>query len=58
MEELDEQGYAAYELTDADIAALCRWAAEWESDIRSRLLAGEVGPAGPPDGDWDAYLDR
>ncbi|MDR7278429.1 nucleotidyl transferase AbiEii/AbiGii toxin family protein [Catenuloplanes atrovinosus] len=56
-EELDERGFAAYGLTGADITTLCRWAVEWESDIRARLAAGEAGPVGPSDDDWDAYLD-
>jgi hypothetical protein len=39
-------------------AALRQWAAEWESDIRRRLAAGETGPTGVPDSNWDAYLDE
>ena len=58
IEERDDRGFAAYGLDDADIARLRRWANDWESDIRGRLAAGESGPAGAADDEWDAYLDE
>jgi hypothetical protein len=56
--ELMDDGFERYGLGEAEIAELSRWATEWESDIRSRLAAGEHGPAGPADDEWDSYLDR
>ncbi|MEE3919720.1 hypothetical protein V2I01_19760 [Micromonospora sp. BRA006-A] len=50
--------FAAYGLGEDDIGGLRRWARQWEADIRTRLANGETGPAGIPDDDWDAYLDR
>ncbi len=57
INERDERGFVSYGLDEADINRLRQWAAEWESDIRLRLAAGETGPAGAPDSEWDAYLD-
>jgi hypothetical protein len=53
----DEATFASYGLDDADISRLRQWAAEWETDIRGRVAAGEDGPIGAPDSEWDAYLD-
>jgi hypothetical protein len=58
IDELDEETFAAYGLSETDISALNTWAAAWESNIRGRLAAGESGPAGPPEQDWDSYLDQ
>jgi predicted nucleotidyltransferase component of viral defense system len=58
IEERDDRGFASYGLADARIIELRRWAAEWESDIRARLAAGEPGPAGAAEDEWDAYLDE
>jgi hypothetical protein len=56
--ERDERGFAAYGLTETDIIRLRQWAIAWESDIRRRLAAGETGPTGLPDNEWDSYLDH
>lgn len=56
-DELDEKTFAAYGLSEADISALLGWTAAWEADIRARLAAGEGGPAGPSESEWDSYLD-
>jgi hypothetical protein len=55
--EREERIFASYGLGEEDVAGLRRWAAEWESDIRERIAAGEDAPAGAPDSEWDAYLD-
>ncbi len=57
IDELDEETFAAYGLSEADIIALAGWAAGWEADIRARLAAGETGPTGPSESEWDSYLD-
>jgi hypothetical protein len=58
VDERDDRGFAAYGLGEAEITRLRRWASDWESDIRGRLAAGESGPAGVADDEWDAYLDE
>jgi hypothetical protein len=55
--DLDDHTFATYGLDEAAIAELRRWAVSWETDIRERIEAGEDGPTGAPDSDWDAYLD-
>lgn len=57
IDERDDRGFAAYGLSDADIHQLRQWATAWMSDIRERLAAGESGPEGVVDDQWDAYLD-
>ena len=57
IDELDEETFAAYGLSEAGISTLAEWAAGWEADIRARLAAGESGPTGPSESDWDGYLD-
>jgi predicted nucleotidyltransferase component of viral defense system len=58
VDDRDDRGFASYGLSDADIFALRRWASEWTSDIRGRLAAGESGPEGVPEDEWEAYLDE
>lgn len=58
VEERDDRGFASYGLNDADIVELRRWASDWTSDIRARLAAGESGPTGVPEDEWEAYLDE
>lgn len=56
-DDLDDHTFSTYGLEEEQIAQLRRWAAEWESDLRERIAAGEPGPTGAPDSEWDAYID-
>ncbi|MGV9807225.1 nucleotidyl transferase AbiEii/AbiGii toxin family protein [Micromonospora chersina] len=58
IDELDDETFVSYGLTDAHISELIAWSARWEADIRRRLANGETGPTGIPDDGWDAYLDQ
>jgi len=58
VQALDGELFAFYGLSDDQVSRLRQWAAEWSSDIWSRLAAGEDGPVGAPAGDWDVYLDE
>jgi hypothetical protein len=56
--ELDDWTFEGYGLDEAQITRVRQWAIGWETDIRARLAAGEVGPTGPEETAWDTYLDR
>ncbi|WP_091338696.1 hypothetical protein [Micromonospora rhizosphaerae] len=56
--ERDPRAFLSYGLSESDIDELRSWAWRWESDIRTRLASGETGPEGPPEGEWDSYLDE
>lgn len=58
IQERDTRTFLAYGLTEADVEALGVWALAWETDIRTRLANGEIGPSGVPDDEWDSYLDE
>jgi predicted nucleotidyltransferase component of viral defense system len=53
---LDEDAFLFYGLEQQQIEEIRQWAHRWESDIRSRLAAGEVS-AGRSFHRFDAYLD-
>ncbi|MEU4715469.1 nucleotidyl transferase AbiEii/AbiGii toxin family protein [Micromonospora purpureochromogenes] len=58
IDERDPRAFLSYGLSQADIDELRSWAGRWEADIRRRLANGETGPQGPPDDEWDSYLDE
>jgi hypothetical protein len=58
INELDHRTFSAYGLDDSRIADLRTWANMWEHDIRTRIAAGETGPLGPTEPDWDTYIDN
>ncbi|WP_346536463.1 nucleotidyl transferase AbiEii/AbiGii toxin family protein [Micromonospora sp. DPT] len=57
IDELDDETFASYGLTDVHIHQLRAWASRWETDIRSRLAGGETGPTGVAESEWDDYLE-
>ncbi|MBM0256525.1 nucleotidyl transferase AbiEii/AbiGii toxin family protein [Micromonospora sp. 4G55] len=58
IDERDPRAFLSYGLSQADTDELRSWAGRWEADIRRRLANGETGPQGPPDDEWDSYLDE